>query len=137
MKKVNVDEIPIPAILVGRPGIIIDMNSLAETLLGYTFEEICGQPINILVPEEYRKNHEKNMEVYWTKMYHKKLGTGRDLQARRKDGAIIEVEIGLYPYSSNVLVLMLNILDRKLGQIAEEMQSLSKRIDDLKLTWEE
>lgn len=137
MEALTVNDIPIPALIVSVKGIIICINSAAEELLGYEKDELVGKHVNNLVPEQYREVHTKFMDTYYLDPVTKPLGVGRDLQALCKDGTVIDVEIGLYPFKRHIIVILVNILNRKLKAIHTEIESLEKNIEKLKTTWED
>jgi PAS domain S-box-containing protein len=79
-----VEAAPSGMLMSDTDGKIVLVNSRAERLFGYRREELLGQPLEILVPELWRAEAQ-GMEP------------GQDLYARRKDGTLFPVEIGLNP----------------------------------------
>jgi PAS domain S-box-containing protein len=67
----------------------------AERMFGYSREELLGQPLEILVPENLRARHAEHHKTYFANMQSRPMGTGLDLEGRRKDGTRFPVEIGL------------------------------------------
>lgn len=53
-----------PAVVTDNDGNIVFLNRGAETLFGYSPEELLGQPIEILMPEEHRNQHVKHRDKY-------------------------------------------------------------------------
>ena len=51
------DATPDAVVVVGSNGSIIYSNSLALALFGYTEAELLHQPIEVLVPEQFREKH--------------------------------------------------------------------------------
>ncbi|MCK9394386.1 MAG: EAL domain-containing protein [Methylobacter sp.] len=78
-------------------GIITQVNQQAELLLGYKFEELVGQSIEILVPEGFRPKHPELHANFVASPVARPLRTGRTLQARRKDGSSLDVDISVSP----------------------------------------
>jgi PAS domain S-box-containing protein len=70
-------------------------NPSTEKMLGYTQNELIGQSIELLVPETQRGGHIGYRSGYFANPQTRPMGFGRDLQARRKDGSVLDVEIGL------------------------------------------
>jgi PAS domain S-box-containing protein len=86
-------------IIVDRGGHIVELNSRAEQLFGYSEEELRGQPIEILVPPQLREIHASRVRGYFAAPRTRSMGIGLSLAGRRKDGSEFPIEIGL-TYSS-------------------------------------
>lgn len=91
----------ISILVVNRRGVIELANPSVEKLFGYTNDELVGKTLEILVPEDSRHKHTTDREGYFHKPKARPMGLGRDLTARKKDGSIFPVEIGLGYYSLN------------------------------------
>jgi PAS domain S-box-containing protein len=84
------------AILVVDPsGRIVMANPATEKMLGYNENELIGKSIELLVPEKLRGGHVGYRSGYFSNPQTRAMGLGRDLQARKKDGSVLDVEIGL------------------------------------------
>lgn len=93
-----VEAAPYALFLVDRDGNIVLVNAKAESLFGYTREEMVGQPVEMLMPERFHENH----RIYRTgfpKATSTKSPkeTRRAFVARHKDGREFAIEIGLTP----------------------------------------
>ena len=44
-------------VIVDRGGRIVLINSQTESMFGYTREELLNQPVEILIPENFRDQH--------------------------------------------------------------------------------
>src|ERR1019366_10819643 len=64
-------------------------------MFGYKREELIGQQFEILVPENTRGRHVEHHRGYFANMQTRPMGIGLTLEARRKDGTLFPVEIGL------------------------------------------
>lgn len=104
-------------IMVDRQGQIVLINPQTEKLFGYTRDELLGQPVEILVPERFRKDHPDYREAFFAAPTVRPMGAGRDLYGRRKDGSEFPVEIGLNPVETDegrlVLSSIVDITERK------------------------
>src|SRR5215469_11937797 len=78
-------------------GKITLVNAAAERLTGYSRDELLGQTAEILVPDDLRTRHAGHRADFWRKPVTRTMGSGLDLAVRRKDGALVPVEIGLSP----------------------------------------
>lgn len=83
-------------IMVNDEGKIVFWNPAAETIFGYTAEEVIGKDMHaLLAPERYHDDYEKGMKTF------RKTGTGTaigrtiELTARKKDGPEFEAELSL------------------------------------------
>lgn len=122
------DNIPI-ALLIVRPNHqIITANKQSHALFGYDAGELVGQQLEILVPPDVRSRHVKMAEEYWNKPHAQIIGSGRDLQGVKKDGTLIPVEIGLYPYHGNVMVVVVDITVRHVKKLTGEIKTLADKM---------
>ena len=74
---------------------IVFVNGHTEKMFGYSREELLGQSLQILIPEDARERHAQHHKVYFANMQSRPMGIGMDLEGRRKDGTHFPVEIGL------------------------------------------
>jgi PAS domain S-box-containing protein len=76
-------------------GVIVLVNSQAERLLGYTRDQMLGQPLEMLIPDRFRRAHRHHPSGYLTDHQPGRMGAGMQLTARRADGSEVPVEIRL------------------------------------------
>ena len=88
---------PYSYILINQAGIIVFVNRTIEKLLGYQVEDVVGQPIENLIPEEYRSSHIELRNHFVIEPVARRMATGRILSALKKDGSHLPIEIGLNP----------------------------------------
>jgi PAS domain S-box-containing protein len=104
-------------------GRIAMVNRALERLFSYSREELVGQPVELLVSEASRPAHAGIREMYLHALDAEATGTGRELQARRKDGSEFSVEIRLSPVRTEqgglVLALVTDLTDRRRPEQAE------------------
>ena len=82
-------------IVVDRTGRILEANAGVERLFGYSEEELIGQPIELLVPEQLRDLHSKHVNDFFAAPRTRAMGRGLSLAGRRKDGSEFPLEISL------------------------------------------
>lgn len=97
-------------VVVDTKGNIAIVNSQTEKLFGYTKDELVGQPIEILVPQQYKGVHIKYRDDYIGNPRTRPMGAGRALTGRRKDGTEFPVEISLSPLETEQGTLITSIV---------------------------
>ncbi|ELR71907.1 Multi-sensor Hybrid Histidine Kinase [Fulvivirga imtechensis AK7] len=85
-------------IVVNERGCIELANPYTEESFGYSVEELTGEPVEILIPEELREKHSLIREEYFKDPEDRPMGLGMELYARRKNGEVFPVEVGLGHY---------------------------------------
>jgi PAS domain S-box-containing protein len=70
-------------------------NPKLAAMLGYDREELLGQPMEMLVPDDLRAAHVAHRTRYAVNPHVRPMGRGVELTARRKDGTTFPVEISL------------------------------------------
>ncbi len=103
-------------VLVNKEGIIVETNPRVEELFGFEKEELLGSTIEILIPESVRKNHHQHRIDYTKSPRKRNMGSGMNLQARKKDGTHFPVEISLNHFNNDgemfVMALITDITER-------------------------
>ncbi|HVO32582.1 MAG TPA: PAS domain S-box protein [Elusimicrobiota bacterium] len=103
---------PVGIVLVDADGRVVHANPKAESIFGYERREIVDQPLEILLPERFRKVHESHRQGFGDNPQPRPMGEGRHLFARHKSGREIPVEIGLVPVeTSSGRVVLASIVD--------------------------
>lgn len=126
---------------------IVASNEAADRMFGYEPQEMVGESLNVLIPKEFKKTHPKEAMEFMGSSNSRKMGHGRDLYGKRKDGSVFPVEAGLNPFtiedSRFVMALITDISIRKSQeqQIRHLNTELEKKVEDrtkaLKRTVEE
>ncbi|HET9956308.1 MAG TPA: PAS domain S-box protein, partial [Polyangiaceae bacterium] len=125
------------------------VNREAEKLFGYARAELLGQPIELLVPEQMRDSHPKDVDTFLANPKKRAMGAGRELHGRRRDGTLVPVEIGLNPIETRegmfTLASVIDISERKRAEAAHERLAaivessddaiISKSLDGVIQSW--
>jgi PAS domain S-box-containing protein len=91
------DTAPDAIVVVNDRGVIEFANQRTEELFGWSRAELIGQPIERLVPERLHDVHHQQRSRYIESPTTRPMGSGQELQARRRDGTELPVEISLSP----------------------------------------
>ena len=116
-----VESSPSGVVMIDGTGTILLLNREIERLFGYTRQELLGQSIELLVPQQVRTRHPALRSDFFAHPQTRSMGAGRDLHGVRKDGGEIPVEIGLNPIETPegifVLASVVDITARKRAEV--------------------
>jgi PAS domain S-box-containing protein len=77
-------------------GIIVDWNSQAERVFGWSRAEAVGRALGeLIVPEQHRARHREGLANFLRTGYGPVLGTRFEIDAQRRDGREIKVELSI------------------------------------------
>ncbi len=124
-------------ICVDQQGRITLCNPRALEMFGYSAEELNNQPIEMLVPAELTTQHQQHRQHYLRQPSSRRMSERTELYARRKDGSLFPVDIGLTQLNitgdAKVLATVTDITAQKLAQqklqliVDEKSQLLHER----------
>jgi two-component system, cell cycle sensor histidine kinase and response regulator CckA len=129
------EAVPDAMVVVNSDGIIVHVNTLTEDMFGYTREELIGQKVELLIPEELRPRHQHHRHDYAEKPSVRRMGANLELYGRRMDGSKFPVEISLSPVRTGagqmVLSAIRDISERKHieEQLRRAHEALERRRD--------
>lgn len=79
---------------------IVLFNRGAERMFGYPSEEVVGRPLTMLMQQKDAEAHRHNVEGFMQEPDHSRSMAGRQrLVGRRKDGTLVNVEVGISKHS--------------------------------------
>lgn len=125
-------------ILTNRDGVIVLVNPAAEKMFGYKADELAGQNIEILVPQNYRHSHVKLREGFYKAPKDRVMGHGRDLHGAKKNGEEFPVEVSLSFYKQSnepyVIAFVVDITRRKVieDNMLRQQKELEKVTNDIR-----
>lgn len=121
---------PCGLLIVDSAGRINLVNREIERMFGYSRHELLGQPVEVLIPEEYRRTHPLFLKDYFNRPATRKIGAGRVLYGMRKDGIEVPVEIGLTPVDTDEGLLVVgSVMDiSERIQAAHDQQKLEEKL---------
>jgi PAS domain S-box-containing protein len=127
-------------IITNGAGNIVLVNPAVEKMFCYKSEELIGQPIEILIPDKYKPHHHQLRDGFYQKPSNRVMGQGRDLNARKKDGNDMPVEVSLSHYEREgevfVIAFIVDITKRKhiensMLQQKAELEKITDKIRQL------
>ncbi len=90
-----IEAMPDGVVIVDGAGLMTLVNREMERMVGYSREEMLGQPVEMLLPAELRTGHLAHRAHYNAAPRRRSMGSGLDLIATRRDGTTFPVEISL------------------------------------------
>jgi PAS domain S-box-containing protein len=125
---------PDAMVIVDPDGRIMLINAQTERLFGYEREELVGQWVEVLVPERYRKNHPGHRSRYFQDPKARAMGSGLELQGRRKNGDEFDVEISLSPLRTEegifVSSAIRDITQRRRAEVTARLAAIVESSND-------
>ncbi|MBX3587468.1 MAG: PAS domain S-box protein [Ramlibacter sp.] len=88
---------PDAILLVNSSGLMVLVNSQAETMFGYRRVEMIGHPIEMLLPQRAREQHVHHRDQYFGQPRRRAMGADLELHGLQKGGQEFPVEISLSP----------------------------------------
>ena len=121
-------------ISIGNDGLITLFNPAAEEMFGYKKEDMLGQPLDRLMPEQYRHHHSQYIQSYFaTGKPDGIIGSTVELPALRSDGHQFLMEMSLSAGSLGdkqfVIAVARDITERKKIQLSQD--ELLKKVDNI------
>jgi len=117
MFRLAVEACPSGMLMIDHDGKMVMVNAEIENQFGYSRGELIGRPVEMLVPERLRTRHVHHRHDFTPAPESRRMGAGRDLFGRRKDGTEFPVEVGLNPIPAGdrllVLAVIVDISQRK------------------------
>jgi len=124
------EALPDAIVAVDSSGTILQVNTQALELFGYSHSELIGQKVELLVPDSYRGQHHHHRQAYAEQPKTRRMGASLDLYGRRRNGSEFPVEISLSPVSTNrgkfILSAIRDISDRK--RVDEELRRATEEL---------
>jgi two-component system, cell cycle sensor histidine kinase and response regulator CckA len=119
---------PDATVIVDARGLLRAANRQAKRLFGYEWEELDGQPIEMLVPSPRHDSVRRLFDDFVASPAPRLLvGSGQDLLALRKDGSTFPVEISLSPMTTDpgvVIAAVRDITDRR--RLEQQLRQVQK-----------
>lgn len=127
------DKNPVAIVVSNAAGQVVFANAQSHRLLGYEAGELIGISIEQLAPENIRVAHERSRAAFNQKPSARPM-MGRELTARRKDGGLFPVEIGLVPLTLGADTLILASI-MELTELKQLEQEAKRRTSEVTLLY--
>ena len=91
------DASPNATLIVAGSGEIAYVSERAAVLFGWSMEDLLGQSVEVLVPDDAMAVHRAHRTRYRAAPAVRAMGEGMELRGRRRDGSLFPIEISLSP----------------------------------------
>lgn len=125
-------------LLTNARGQIVLANPSAQKMFGYSEEEMRGNYVEMLLPQDVRKKHVEYRDGFYHHPQNRTMGSGRDLFASHKDGHVFPVEVSLSHYKKDneifVIAFVVDITKRKEieSNLLRKQKELEKVTNDIR-----
>ncbi|MCD6073168.1 MAG: domain S-box protein, partial [Rhodospirillales bacterium] len=86
-------------VTIDSQGTIRTVNTATLKIFGYDRDDLVGENVRILMPEQYLAGHDQYLRDYVDTGVRKAIGLGREIEGRRKDGAIFPLEVSVSEFT--------------------------------------
>ncbi len=125
--KALIDAMVDGVVVANEQGVIEAFSPAAERLFGYTADEAVGNKVDMLMPPPHRQRHAAYMQRFLQSREPKIIGSIVELEAQRKDGATIPVELAINAVDIGPTIKFIaairDIRNRKAAEQALERQA--------------
>ena len=81
--------------VIDERGILQSFNRAAETIFGYSADEVVGRNVSMLMGAEDAARHDGHLAAYLRTGEPKIIGSGREVEGRRKDGSRVPLDLAI------------------------------------------
>jgi two-component system sensor kinase FixL len=114
-------------VIINEQGRVLNFNSAAEQMFGYTTEEVVGQNVSMLMPAPYSQEHDKYLQRYLKTMDPKIIGVGRRAEAQRKDSRVFPIDLSVGEYIDGESRYFVGIIRDLSEQVESERETMQIR----------
>ncbi|WP_156952640.1 PAS domain S-box protein [Maridesulfovibrio frigidus] len=122
---------PDALVIINCFGKITFVNTQAENTFGYSREEMLGEPIEMLIPKDQRKDHPEKVQSFFRAGVNQKISPAANFEALTKDGNILAIDVKLNPIQTGqetqVIASVRDVTEQKRAQ--EAIKKLSQVVE--------
>ncbi|RAV76528.1 PAS domain-containing sensor histidine kinase, partial [Aerococcus loyolae] len=120
------ETVPDAIVIIDDGGLIESFSPAAERLFGYSFNEVVGKNIKMLMPAPYHEEHDGYLARYLATGEKRIIGLGRVVVGRRQDGSTFPMELAV----GEIVVGQKRLFTGFIRDITER-QSTERRLQEL------
>ncbi len=125
------DNVADSIVTITEKGTIVSCNPGTEKIFGYAQDEMLGENLRILMPENEASAHDAYLDAYMKTGVASIIGVGRELEGRSKDGTIFPIDLTVSQMEVNDEILFVGVVrDISERKKAEERVHLAKESAD-------
>lgn len=113
-------------------GKIVSVNQSAERIFGWTINEMIGQNVNMLMPQQLRETHDNYIREFTESKSSRIFGQEREIKALHKDGhqfpATIAITQIMLDNQHMIIAVLRDISERK--QIEEKLRDNARQLQN-------
>jgi len=111
---------------------IVLFNPAAEKIFGFSVDEVLGQPVTMLIPEQYRDHHDEYVRRFFESgVINRKLESANPLLAQRNNGEQFPIEASISQVTVGGervgTIVLRDITERKMNEEARAL--LAREVD--------
>jgi len=80
---------------INEDGNLVFANNMVEKLFGHNANDLIGQPLELLIPENSKLRHLEHQKAFFANPRSRPMGIGLDLEGQRKDCSRFPIEVTL------------------------------------------
>ncbi|MEQ9639649.1 MAG: diguanylate cyclase [Alphaproteobacteria bacterium] len=116
-------------VVIDESGTIHEVNPAVEHMFGYDADDLIGRNVSCLMGSPHAARHDGYIERYLRTGETRIIGTGREVEARRRDGSAIPVELSVVPLTLGGRNCFVGVL----RDLSERREDEARRAFDLRL----